>query len=47
MTEFRRNLPDKYQYYFTGTQDWGLEKKIQLEFSHPLDDPGRISPNCI
>lgn len=30
MTEFRRNLPEKYQYYFTGTHDWGLEKKIQL-----------------
>lgn len=30
MTEFRRNLPEKYHYYFTGTQDWSLEKKVQL-----------------
>lgn len=30
MTEFRRSLPEKYQYYFTGTQDWSLEKKIKL-----------------
>ena len=30
MTEFRRGLPEKYQYYFTGTHDWGLEKKVQL-----------------
>lgn len=30
MSEFRRSLPEKYQYYFTGTNDWTLEKKLQL-----------------
>lgn len=30
MSEFRRNLPEKYHHYFTGTHDWSLEKKVQL-----------------
>ncbi|KAF9523552.1 fungal-specific transcription factor domain-containing protein [Crepidotus variabilis] len=30
MTEFRRSLPEKYHYYFTGTHDWSMDKKVQL-----------------
>ncbi|KAJ7178619.1 fungal-specific transcription factor domain-containing protein [Mycena crocata] len=30
MSEFRRSLPDKYQYYFGGTDDWMLEQKTKL-----------------
>ncbi|KAJ6607367.1 fungal-specific transcription factor domain-containing protein [Mycena sp. CBHHK59/15] len=30
MSEFRRNLPEKYQYYFGGTDDWMLEQKTKL-----------------
>ncbi|KAJ7127164.1 hypothetical protein C8R44DRAFT_733798 [Mycena epipterygia] len=30
MSEFRRSLPDKYQYYFGGTDDWNLEQKTKL-----------------
>ncbi|KAJ7650432.1 hypothetical protein FB45DRAFT_887935 [Roridomyces roridus] len=30
MSEFRRSLPDKYQYYFAGTDDWPLEEKTKL-----------------
>ncbi|KAJ7726043.1 fungal-specific transcription factor domain-containing protein [Mycena maculata] len=30
MSEFRRSLPDKYQYYFAGTDDWLPEQKSKL-----------------
>ncbi|KAJ6494665.1 hypothetical protein C8R47DRAFT_1116710 [Mycena vitilis] len=30
MSEFRRSLPDKYQYYFAGTEDWTVEQKTKL-----------------
>jgi hypothetical protein len=30
MVEFRNRLPESYQYYFSGTDDWPLEKKTQL-----------------
>ncbi|PFH46806.1 hypothetical protein AMATHDRAFT_77495 [Amanita thiersii Skay4041] len=30
LLEFRRQLPERYQYYFGGTEDWPLERKIQL-----------------
>ncbi|KAJ7494589.1 fungal-specific transcription factor domain-containing protein [Mycena galericulata] len=30
MSEFRRSLPEKYQYYFGGTDDWMLEQKTKL-----------------
>ncbi|KAJ7931375.1 fungal-specific transcription factor domain-containing protein [Mycena leptocephala] len=30
MSEFRRSLPDKYQFYFAGTDDWSLEQKTKL-----------------
>ena len=30
MVAFRSNLPEKYQYYFTGTGDWPLDKRQQL-----------------
>ncbi|KAF7330434.1 Zn(2)-C6 fungal-type domain-containing protein [Mycena venus] len=30
MSEFRRSLPDKWQYYFGGTDDWSLEQKTKL-----------------
>ncbi|KAJ6577220.1 fungal-specific transcription factor domain-containing protein [Mycena capillaripes] len=30
MSEFRRSLPDKYQFYFAGTDDWTLEQKTKL-----------------
>ncbi|CAK5268770.1 unnamed protein product [Mycena citricolor] len=30
MSEFRRSLPDKYQYYFGGTDDWSLDQKTKL-----------------
>ncbi|KAJ7773067.1 fungal-specific transcription factor domain-containing protein [Mycena metata] len=30
MSEFRRSLPEKYQYYFAGTDDWSLEQKTKL-----------------
>ena len=30
MVEFRKRLPESYQYYFTGTDDWPMEKKIKL-----------------
>ncbi|KAJ6544843.1 fungal-specific transcription factor domain-containing protein [Mycena vulgaris] len=30
MSEFRRSLPDKYQYYFGGTDDWTVEQKTKL-----------------
>ncbi|KAF7327603.1 Zn(2)-C6 fungal-type domain-containing protein [Mycena kentingensis (nom. inval.)] len=30
MSEFRRSLPDRYQNYFGGTDDWPTERKTQL-----------------
>ncbi|KAJ7219910.1 fungal-specific transcription factor domain-containing protein [Mycena pura] len=30
MSEFRRSLPEKYQNYFSGTDDWTLEQKTKL-----------------
>jgi len=30
MVEFRRGLPDRYKYYFSGTKDWLLDKKSKL-----------------
>ncbi|KAG6816200.1 hypothetical protein H0H87_007749 [Tephrocybe sp. NHM501043] len=30
MTDFRKGLPEKYNYYFTGTNDWPLERRSQL-----------------
>lgn len=30
MVAFRSNLPEKYQYYFTGTGDWPLERRQKL-----------------
>lgn len=30
MVSFRTNLPEKYQYYFTGTGDWPMEKRQKL-----------------
>ena len=30
MVEFRRGLPDKYKYYFGGTDEWPLERKSKL-----------------
>lgn len=30
MAEFRRGLPDRYKYYFNGTEDWSVEKKLEL-----------------
>jgi hypothetical protein len=28
--EFRKSMPEKYQYYFGGTEDWTLERKSKL-----------------
>ncbi|KAG6909994.1 hypothetical protein DXG01_013994 [Tephrocybe rancida] len=30
MTEFRKGLPEKYGYYFSGTDDWPIERRCQL-----------------
>ncbi|KAF9466465.1 hypothetical protein BDZ94DRAFT_1212491 [Collybia nuda] len=30
MLDFRRSMPDKYKFYFSGTNDWALDKKSQL-----------------
>ncbi|EKM78150.1 hypothetical protein AGABI1DRAFT_61185 [Agaricus bisporus var. burnettii JB137-S8] len=30
MVEFRKGLPEKYKYYFCGTEDWPTEKKSKL-----------------
>ncbi|KAF8638703.1 hypothetical protein AX17_001998 [Amanita inopinata Kibby_2008] len=30
MLEFRKGLPERYQYYFGGTADWPLDKKSKL-----------------
>ncbi|KAK0480237.1 fungal-specific transcription factor domain-containing protein [Armillaria novae-zelandiae] len=30
MVEFRRGLPDKYKYYFSGTEEWPMERKSKL-----------------
>ena len=30
MVEFRRQLPESYKHYFGGTEDWSLERRIQL-----------------
>ncbi|KAF9448605.1 hypothetical protein P691DRAFT_33139 [Macrolepiota fuliginosa MF-IS2] len=30
MVEFRRGLPERYKYYFSGTKDWSLDKRSKL-----------------
>ncbi|KAG6900586.1 hypothetical protein C0993_008304 [Termitomyces sp. T159_Od127] len=30
MSEFRKGLPEKYSYYFSGTDEWPLERRNQL-----------------
>ena len=30
MAEFRRQLPEEYKYFFSGTDDWPTEKRIKL-----------------
>jgi hypothetical protein len=30
LQDFQKSLPEKYHYYFGGTEDWGLEKKVKL-----------------
>lgn len=30
MVELRKGLPEKYKYYFSGTEDWPAEKKSKL-----------------
>jgi hypothetical protein len=30
LQDFQKSLPEKYQYYFGGTEDWTLEKKAKL-----------------
>ncbi|KAG6895194.1 hypothetical protein C0992_002666 [Termitomyces sp. T32_za158] len=30
MSEFRKGLPEKYSFYFSGTDDWPLERRSQL-----------------
>lgn len=30
MTEFKRQLPDNYKYYFNGSEDWSKEKRTEL-----------------
>ncbi|RDB30994.1 Transcriptional activator protein acu-15 [Hypsizygus marmoreus] len=30
MSDFRKVLPERYKYYFDGTSDWSLDKKIKL-----------------
>lgn len=30
MVEFRKQLPDNYQWYFGGTDDWPIEKRVKL-----------------
>ncbi|KAG5717034.1 hypothetical protein E4T56_gene20991 [Termitomyces sp. T112] len=30
MSEFRKGLPEKYSYYFAGTDEWPLERRSQL-----------------
>ncbi|TEB09752.1 hypothetical protein FA13DRAFT_1058471 [Coprinellus micaceus] len=30
MADFRRGLPERYRYYFNGTDDWPVEKKLEL-----------------
>jgi len=30
LIEFRKHLPDKYQYYFGGNKDWLLDRKVKL-----------------
>lgn len=30
MADFRRGLPERYKYYFNGTDDWPVEKKLEL-----------------
>ncbi|KAL4074971.1 fungal-specific transcription factor domain-containing protein [Scleroderma yunnanense] len=30
MVEFRRRLPDSYRFYFSGTDDWAVEKRQKL-----------------
>lgn len=30
LTEFRRQLPESYKYYFGGTDDWPIEKRQEL-----------------
>jgi len=30
MADFRRGLPERYKYYFSGSDDWTIEKKLEL-----------------
>lgn len=30
MQDFRKGLPDKYKYYFGGTNDWPLDRRSKL-----------------
>ncbi|EAU85461.2 hypothetical protein CC1G_06362 [Coprinopsis cinerea okayama7 len=30
MSEFRRSLPERYRYYFSGTEEWPVDDRIQL-----------------
>ncbi|KAG6873227.1 hypothetical protein C0995_001245 [Termitomyces sp. Mi166 len=30
MSEFRKGLPEKYSYYFSGTDDWPMDRRSQL-----------------
>ncbi|TFK18129.1 hypothetical protein FA15DRAFT_603884 [Coprinopsis marcescibilis] len=30
MSEFRRSMPDRYKFYFTGTEAWPIEDRVQL-----------------
>lgn len=30
MVEFRRGLPENYKYYFSGTDDWSMDRKVKL-----------------
>ena len=39
MVEFRRNLPEEYQYFFGGTEDWPIEKRVNL-LEQITDDQG-------
>ena len=30
MAEFRRQLPEEYKYFFSGTDEWPTERRIKL-----------------
>ena len=38
MVEFRRQLPERYKWYFGGTSDWSLEEKTKLVQGITEDD---------